>query len=375
MTSSNHAVAADMAERALALLDALSPDQRARAHFDFDDAERRRWFYTPTDHGGLPLASMNSSQHRFVWRLIASGLSEAGYGAASTIVGLENVLDRLEGFTSDWGRERGRDPLLYWVAVFGEPGPDGAWSWRVGGHHLSLHFVIADGSVVSSTPCFMGADPASTPLLGPHPLRPLGDVEDLGRALVRSLSADQAARAVASATPPPDLISVNRVALADGDNTLPLPLLWRGRFEAEIDGLLWDWQQRLEQSLAGDPEQLAGLSFSRRPKGLAVSDLDPGQQDLLTSLLGTYLDRIDERLADGQWAKVQAEFDDLRFLWAGSLEPGEPHYYRIQGGDLFIEYDNAQRGGNHVHTVWRDLANDFGGDALAEHYAHGHRHD
>ena len=53
-------------------------------------------------------------------------------------------------------------------------------------------------------------------------------------------------------------------------------------------------------------------------------------------------------------------------------QPGEPHYYRVQGGTLLAEYDNTQRGVNHVHTVWRDLGADFGGDVLAAHYAHAH---
>ena len=45
--------------------------------------------------------------------------------------------------------------------------------------------------------------------------------------------------------------------------------------------------------------------------------------------------------------------DALSFAWAGGLNAGEPHYYRIQGSRLLAEYDNTQRGVNHVHTVWR----------------------
>lgn len=368
------AVAAEMAERAGDLLTALSADQRDAATFAIDDDERTQWFYTPTDHGGLPLGRLSPSQQRLAWRLVASGLSDAGYNTTALIVGLENVLDHLEGFSASWGRERGRDPLLYWIAVFGDPSSSGTWSWRLGGHHVSLHFVIVDGAVASTTPCFMGADPAAAPLLGPHLLRPLAAAEDLGRELVRSLRADQASAAILSSAPPADLVSVNRTALREDDATMPLPLLWRGRFEAEIDGLLWTMQERLEQSLGGSAEELDRLSFSQRPKGIAASELDSGQRDVLTALLHSYVDRIDDRLADHAWRAVEDSYDELHVLWAGSLEPGEPHYYRVQGGDLFVEYDNAQRGGNHVHTVWRDLRSDFGGDGLAEHYVHGHAH-
>ena len=46
---------------------------------------------------------------------------------------------------------------------------------------------------------------------------------------------------------------------------------------------------------------------------------------------------------------------------------GQAHYYRIHGPTILIEYDNQQTNANHIHTVWRDLRHDFGGDLLAEH--------
>jgi hypothetical protein len=42
-------------------------------------------------------------------------------------------------------------------------------------------------------------------------------------------------------------------------------------------------------------------------------------------------------------------------------ELGKPHYYRIQGPTIIIEYDNTQNNANHIHTVVRDLKTDFGG--------------
>ena len=134
--------------------------------------ERRLWYYTPTDHGGLPLAAMGPIQHRNVHRLVATGLSTAGYVTVAVIMGLDNILDQLEGWSVDFGRERGRDPLLYYITIFGEPGGDAPWGWRFGGHHVSLHYTIIGGEVVASTPNFLGADPAVSPLLGPHLHRP-----------------------------------------------------------------------------------------------------------------------------------------------------------------------------------------------------------
>ena len=178
-------VARRMSEAAAGLLGSLDAEQRALASWPFPaDDERRLWYYTPTDHGGLPMSAMRPAQQRHAMQLVSSGLSRAGYVTASTIIGLENVLDELEGWVAGFERERGRDPGLYYVRVFGVPDEHGTWAWRFGGHHVSINHTIVDGEVVGSSPCFLGADPASSPLLGPHPLRPLAGAEDLGRELV-----------------------------------------------------------------------------------------------------------------------------------------------------------------------------------------------
>ncbi len=52
----------------------------------------------------------------------------------------------------------------------------------------------------------------------------------------------------------------------------------------------------------------------------------------------------------------------IHFGWAGGLEAGQPHCYRIQGPSFIIEYDNIQNEANHIHTVWRDFEGDFGRD-------------
>src|SRR5258706_4012175 len=225
-------VAAVMADDAHRLIDTLDDAQRKLALWPFPaDEERRLWFYTPTDHGGLTLAAMTQPQHRLLYRLVAGGLSTPGYVTAATIIGLENVLDQLDGFTASFERPRGRDPLLYYVRFFGSPSPTGTWSWRLGGHHISLNFTIIDGVLSAATPLFFGADPASSPLLGPHPLRPLAGVEDLGRELTRSLSSDQRAIAVVSPRAPTDLVGSNRSTLTDGDEPIVLPLIFRRPFD------------------------------------------------------------------------------------------------------------------------------------------------
>ncbi|MGA9275659.1 DUF3500 domain-containing protein [Ilumatobacter sp.] len=362
-----------MTDAATTLLDSLDDLQRDAAMFDFAvDGERERWFYTPTDHGGLALAAMTSAQHRNTMRLIAAGLSRAGYVTAAAIMGLENVLDHTEGFVADFGRDRGRDPLLYWIAIFGSP-DDAVWSWRFGGHHISLHFTIAHGEVSSTTPCFFGADPASSPLLGPHLHRPLGATEDLARELMHSLTAEQQAKGWLSLVAPVDLVGANRPTLADGDTTLELPLIWRGRLSDDLDAKMGA-AHRAEVVKSGvTPAVLAAVSFSTSPKGVSATTFNNSQQEILHALLGTYVGRIADDLADAQMAQFDGDaLGSLSFAWAGGIEVGEPHYYRIQGPKLFCEYDNTQRDANHVHTVWRDLEADFARDTLADHYARDH---
>jgi hypothetical protein len=368
-------VATRMADAARAWLDLLDHDQRERAAWPFPaDDERRLWFYTPTDHGGLPLGAMDAAQQQAAMRLLRAGLSEAAYVTAATIIGLENVLDAVERWRSTFDRARGRDPGMYYVRVFGDPEPGATWGWRFGGHHVSVNHTVIDGELAASTPCFLGADPAHSPLLGPHLLRPLGGAEDLGRELVRSLDPGQLDRALISPVAPVDLVTANRSTVSEDDRPLPLQAIFRGALHGELGEQMARGQAAMEEAVGLRPEHLDALSLTRAPKGLRAGELRGAQRGLLRQLLGVYVGRVPDELIDAESAKFAGDdaLDGLCFAWAGGLEPGEPHYYRVQGTRLLAEYDNTQRGVNHVHTVWRDLDADFGGDALAHHYAHVH---
>jgi hypothetical protein len=373
-------VARRMADAAAAWVATLDDVQRGVAVWPFADAdERGRWYYTPTDHGGLPLGAMRPGQQRLAHALVATGLSRAGYVTVATIIGLDNVLDHLEGWVTSFGRERGRDPGMYDLRVFGDPTGDAPWSWRFGGHHVSIQHVVAGGEVVGSTPCFLGADPAEAPLLGPHLLRPLGALEDLGRELARSL--DEAQRAVALVSPvaPVDLVSANRPRFGEGDGDLPLPLIdvWRDRFTGDMARRVIRVQEQAEAAAGLRPEHLEAVRLGRTPRGLAAAHLRVDQRELLRALLDTYVGRIPDALADAERATyaAEADLDRLHFLWAGGLERGEGHYYRVQGPRLLAEYDNTQRDANHIHTVWRDARRDAGADPLGAHYQLAHQDD
>ncbi|ODU02214.1 MAG: hypothetical protein ABS81_18315 [Pseudonocardia sp. SCN 72-86] len=365
-------VATRMAAAAAAWLGSLDSGQRAAGTggtpgSDAEaDEERLRWYYTPTDHGGLTLGGMAPAQQSLAMQLVASGLSTAGYVTMSTILGLENVLDHTEGWGVDWGRERGRDPQHYYLRVFGEPGPSGAWAWRFGGHHVSLNNLVVDGRVVSTTPCFLGADPATSPLLGPAPLRPLAGAEDLARELVRSLPADLAAEAVLLDRAPSDIVGGNRPRVAVGDRMILLTDIWRGRFgEDRLDDRLAMMSDGAEKASGFDDTDHDTLALGA-PRGVPGAALDPAGRELLAALLATYLDRVPQGLT------VWPDLDDVHVAWAGPLEQGAPHYYRLQAPRFLVEYDNTQRQANHAHSVWRDPESDFGHDVLGAHRAAHH---
>jgi hypothetical protein len=222
-----------------------------------------------------------------------------------------------------------RDPELYFVSIFGDPSGSGPWGWRFEGHHLSLNYTILDGAPVAWAPAFLGANPAEVREGSRVGLRALAPEEDLARALVRSLDDAQRRAAVVDVEAPSDIITGNAL---------------------EIDPL--------------------------EPAGISISDLNPPQVDQLVRLIDEYLGRMSDDLAASRRARLESsDLSRIGFAWAGSLEVGEPHYYRVQGPSFLIEYDNTQNNANHIHSVWRDFDGDFGRDLLREHYdAHPHPH-
>ena len=367
--SVDQSLADEMAEAASNFLAGLEPAAKSRAAIDFgDEAERTEWYYTPTVRKGLPLRDMDPASQRRAHQLLATGLSRPGYVTASTIIGLENTLDLVEGFWVDWYPERGRDPAMYYVTVFGEPGGE-RWGWRFEGHHVCVHYTVVDGAIASPTPLFFGADPAESPLMGAAVLRPLGSVMDLGREMVQALDDEQRARATISAVAPPDIMLTNHTAIAEGLEPRPA-IEMMGRQATP------EWNQRAAEqieALGFTAAHHASLLYRDTPAGLPAAQMTMAQRDVLSALIQQYIERLPDGLAAVESAGLTSEsVDAIHFAWAGGAEPGEPHYYRLQGPRFLVEYDCTQRDANHIHSVWRDPQADFGRDLLARHYAASH---
>jgi hypothetical protein len=344
-----------MGEAATDFLASLSPDQRAKTQFALNDEQRRTtWHYTPIPRDGLPFTEMDRPQQQLAQRLVASGLSEGAFGIASVIMGLETTLDMREGWTRPLP---GRDSRLFYIRIFGEPSDQEPWGWSFEGHHISLNYTLAKGMIIAPTPTFFGANPAESPLGGHVSLRPLQGVEDLARELIHALDEGQRAQTIIAAAAPPDIVTTNRAYVAEG------ALLVDPNAVAA-----WQAHDHVHD------HELEKLRYSATPQGIASGALNNGQQELLMALVGEYIHRMPDELAEYEMQKLQSAQTPLNFAWAGGVERGQPHYYRIQGGHFLVEYDNTQNDANHIHSVWRDPSNDFGADILARHYAHSHHH-
>ena len=310
-----------MAKAAAGFLNGLDPAQRKKALLPFDSESRYDWHYVPRERPGLTFKEMDAKQRKLAHALLKAGLSQKGYLKTTTIIRLEDVLRDLEG-----GLGPTRDPELYDFIVFGAPTETGTWGWRVEGHHISLNFTVVNGTMTATTPQFLGSNPAEVrdgPMKG---TRPLGREEDLGRQLVTSLNEGQRKAAILDVKAPADIITgASRKA------------------------------EMLEQ------------------KGLAYPAMTKDQKALLEQILQEYARTMPDELAKERMDRLRkAGMEHLRFAWAGGLERGQGHYYRIQGPTFVVELDNTQNNANHVHTVWRDFDGDWGEDLLRGHYEHGH---
>lgn len=372
-------IAAKMSHAADLFLSSLRPNQLSTAVWNFpSNSERTMWFYTPTDHGGLTLSDMSGEQQALAFNLLATGLSEAGYTTVTTIIGLENVLGQIEGHGAGAGHERFRDPNRYYLRIFGNPN-EMNWGWRFGGHHISVNNTIVGGQLTSGTPSFLGADPATVPLLGAHMLRPLGSLQDTAFDLLHNFTDQQQSHVVISPIPPIDTVGGNRNSIDVGHHPIEpkrLADVWRQQFHGPQRNHFERVQDYLEQQIGLTQQHRKAISFSEIPKGLAAADMSKHQRDILKELINLYVGRLPDEIADLEFRKVTGDrFEGLHFAWAGSIRPGEPNYYRIQGAGLVIEFDNTQRNANHIHSVWRDPKGDFSTDLLAQHYSKSHHHD
>lgn len=319
------ASAQDLAKKANIFLNTLSSELRSKAQFTLGDAERFNWNFVPIARKGPSFRDFDEKQKNAAISLLRASLSDQGYQKATGIIDLENVLKIIEGRAP---ADNYRDPLNYHISIFGEPSSNNEWGWRFEGHHISLNFSSTKGAMVSATPSFFGSNPGTVLSGEKKDTQILKKETELGFLLLNSLKANQLKIALIAEKAPSEIIT-------------------------------------------GNSRKVSLLN----PPGIAFSDLNEDQKKIFLQLLDVYIRNYASEFSEKFLGKIKkAGMDNLHFAWAGSLQTGSGHYYRIQGAVLLIEYDNTQNNANHVHTVVRDLTNDFGDDVLKGHYQQESHH-
>jgi len=311
--------AGQMAEAAGKWLATLNAEQTVKATFHYMDGERLFWYYPPMNRHGLALRDMDVYQRELALALMSTGLHADANQNAKSIIQHELILGPLE-------KEEGavtfvRDPELYYWTVFGDVGGEDPWGWRVEGHHLSLHYSVWGDKVIAVTPIFFGANPAEVRKGPKQGLRFLGGREDLAIKLMASFDAGQRSKAVIHDKAPWDILSFNSSKHALHDE-----------------------------------------------EGLAGSDMNGTQKEILLALISDYISQVPDDVSKARMDSIRDNgLDHFRLVWAGGLDRSRDHYYRIHGRDFIVEFDNIQNGANHIHSVWRDVENDFAQDVLRDH--------
>jgi hypothetical protein len=293
-------LASTIASAANRFLDTLGASARDKATYNFDESERMRWHWTMPS--GFPRNGLPLKEMGEPQRAQALALLKDSVSAD----GYQKALDIIS-----LQKDLGNDPLLYYVTVFGTSGGTAPWSWRFEGHHISRHFTVS-GDKVAMTPLFHGA----WPTINDAKLRAMPREEDAARELVQSLTGAARDRAIFQ------------------KNTLTQHVTWNEPTAAPLD-----------------------------PVGLPYSELNAAGQALVLEIIQSYVGSIHPTFGEPILARIRAsELNDVRFGWAGPVEPRRPHYYRLQGTTFLLEFDNSRNGGTHIHSVWRDFGGDFGRD-------------
>src|SRR6187549_3576245 len=313
--------AQQMTEAARALLAVLDDAELKTTLFALDAEERSHWSnvpYASHHRPGLRLGSLDREAMLRVHELLRASLSSQGYQKAAGVIRLDEInraqqVARLRPDATAYQKEQADSfgSRNYFILVFGDPRRDTRWGWLLQGHHLAMSFTVADGKT-AFLPMFIGATPLAVAENVETGWSALAQEVTRGVELVTSLTESQRKIAISPAEVPGDVLN----GVGNKDHFTP-------------------------------------------PEGLRPADMTAEQKRLLRALVEEYVRNADFDAADEQLAAIDAAgWDKIAFTWRGPIgNLAEPFYYRVQGPRISIELRNTE---DHVHTVTRDPANDYG---------------
>src|SRR5688572_6008603 len=313
-----------------AVLEALSPAQRADACFPLESDMWRAWsnVHLYIVRHGACLEDMSEAQRELALALVAEALSAEGFESACNVMRLNHTIGEITGSWQDFGE------WYYWLSFFGTPSATEPWGWQLDGHHLIVNCLVLGDQLVL-TPVFMGSEPVLAETGRYAGTRVFEAEETAGMALMRALSPRQRERATIGA-------------------------------------------QVLREVVAGQFRDNLVLPY----EGIPYADLTGEQQGLLHDVIEAYVGRMHPEHAAVKREEVRAHLDETHFAWRGESDASGVFYYRVHSPVLLVEFDhlpgialdNDQPSRNHIHTVVRTPnGNDYGKDLLRQHYARYHR--
>ena len=322
----------EVRKAAAGFLAALAPDQRDKTIFPLDDPEWRKWmnqdYYV---RQGVSFLDMTPAQRDAAFGLLRASLSAKGLKQTRDIMRLNHTLGELNDNDFDrYGEWR------YHITVMGTPSGTEPWGWQFDGHHAIVnYFVLADQVVM--TPLFAGSEPVVATSGKYAGTSILQDEQNRGLAMVNALSEPQRGKAI---------LKVSKT----GNENLT---------EAWKDNVVLDYA------------------------GIRVSELSDAQRKQLTSLIGLFVDTMDDGHARVKMEEVRRHMENTWFAWIGSTEAGGVFYYRIHSPVILIEFDHQVPANlrhlakdprmpnpQHIHVVVRTPnGNDYGKNLLRQHYA------
>lgn len=299
----------------------LSDAERTRATFEFAGSQRTGWSNLPTgifQRNGLRLGDMTARQREAALALVAAALSRSGYQKVVDIMNADEALKNRGGGRTggrQGGGGGGRGGIQfgadeYYLALLGTPSATAPWLIQFGGHHLAINVTVVGPNNVL-TPSLPATQPARYVLNG-QTIRPLGNENDKGFALVNALDAAQQKQAILN-------YQVKDLVLGPG-----------------ADGKVI------------------------QPEGILASALNASQQALLLDVVHEWVGILNDEAAAAKMAEIKANLPRTYFAWSGPTTNGAVAYYRIQGPTVVIEYAPQQGDVEHIHTIYRDPTNDYG---------------
>lgn len=297
----------------------LSPDLLSRLQLPYSVADARRWSNFPPlvyrNRVGLTLGEFTSAQLGVLKAMLKEAAGIAANEGYDEIEQILNADDFLKNNTAQIGFASGN----FHIALLGTPAPTGTWELYFGGHHLAFGSTYKDGVLVSGTPSFRGVEPFTEFRENGRSNAPMAQEHAAFVAMLGALSTAEHARAELSRTYTDVIVGPQR-----DDN------------------------------------------FPTTRSGVRIGALSPEKRQLVLRAIETYVRDIDPPDAETLLARYSAQLPETYLAYSGTLTLLAEHdYVRIDGPSLWIELSmqpGRSLSGIHLHSVWRDRKNDYGGN-------------